>query len=217
MTYIVQRRDLFYVVEYDGIDAISGKERRRWHPAGNHRADAEQLAQRLVREVQPPALPGAERPMTVGDFLTGTWLPRKRMTVRANTAYRYGWMTNNYVVPAIGRVALGGLRADHLDSFYEQLLATGGRSGSGLAPKTVHEVHLIVRNALDLAVKRRLLDHNVAHSSNPPRSRAMTPTGPRTWTPQQLSVFLASTRQARLYPALVLPCASFSRALGSIR
>jgi len=113
-------------------------------------------------------------------------------------------MTSKYVVPAIGRVALGGLRADHLDSFYEQLLATGGRSGSGLAPKTVHEVHLIVRNALDLAVKRRLLDHNVAHSSNPPRSRAMTPTGPRTWTPQQLSVFLASTRQARLYPALHL-------------
>jgi len=28
MTYIVQRRNLFYVVGYDGIDAISGKERR---------------------------------------------------------------------------------------------------------------------------------------------------------------------------------------------
>lgn len=31
MTYIVQRRNLFYVVGYDGIDAISGMERRRWH------------------------------------------------------------------------------------------------------------------------------------------------------------------------------------------
>ncbi|MGI9016751.1 MAG: hypothetical protein ACR2HR_06545 [Euzebya sp.] len=33
MTYIVNRRDRFYVVAYDGIDPISGRQRRRWHPA----------------------------------------------------------------------------------------------------------------------------------------------------------------------------------------
>jgi len=88
MTYIVQRRNLFYVVGYDGIDAISGKERRRWYPAGKHRDDAEQLARRLGVGSSRPALPKTSRPMTVGDFLTETWLPRKRMTVRASTAYR---------------------------------------------------------------------------------------------------------------------------------
>ena len=71
MTYIVQRRNLFYLVDYDGIDAISGKERRRWHPAGNHRADASTRSA-LVREVKPPALRRAGEAHDVGDFLTGT-------------------------------------------------------------------------------------------------------------------------------------------------
>ena len=35
MAYIVHRKDRFYVVAYDGIDPINGRERRRWHPAGN--------------------------------------------------------------------------------------------------------------------------------------------------------------------------------------
>ncbi|MDQ6726463.1 MAG: site-specific integrase [Actinomycetota bacterium] len=204
MTYIVQRRNLSYVVGYDGIDAISGKERRRWYPAGKHRDDAEQLARRLGVGSSRPALPKATRPMTVGDFLTETWLPRKRMTVRASTAYRYAWMTDKYIVPAIGTVALSALRADHLDGLYARLLATGGGTGTALAPKTVHEVHLVVRNALDLAIKRHLVDHNVAHSSNPPRSRSMRSSVLRTWTALQLSEFLGATEHQRLYPALHL-------------
>ncbi len=44
MTYIVNRRDRFYVVAYDGIDPISGRERRRWHPAGTSRDDAAELS-----------------------------------------------------------------------------------------------------------------------------------------------------------------------------
>lgn len=130
--------------------------------------------------------------------MTDTWLPRKRMTVRASTAYRYAWMTNKYIIPAIGPVALGALRADHLDGLYSRLLVIGGRRGTGLAPKTVHEVHVVVRNALDLAVKRHLVDHNVAHSSNPPRSRSMRSSVPRTWTAVQLRRFLAAVEHQRL-------------------
>ena len=32
MTYIVERKNRFYVVAYDGLDPLTGKERRRWHP-----------------------------------------------------------------------------------------------------------------------------------------------------------------------------------------
>ncbi|HNQ07980.1 MAG TPA: hypothetical protein PKH97_12450, partial [Tetrasphaera sp.] len=37
---IVQRQDRFYVVAYDGLDPLTGKERRRWHPAGRDRHEA---------------------------------------------------------------------------------------------------------------------------------------------------------------------------------
>jgi hypothetical protein len=135
MTYIVQRRDRFYVVAYDGVDPLTGRERRRWHPVGGDRAEAEAVAARLKHEkVSPPrARSGA---LTLGEFMLHTWLPVKRRHVRATTAYRYAWFVDRYINPAIGTIPLTRLRADHLDRLYETLTTTGGRAGAGLAPKT---------------------------------------------------------------------------------
>jgi integrase len=123
--------------------------------------------------------------------------------VRATTAYRYSWFVDRYINPAIGDIPLRRLRADHLDGLYEGLATTAGRHGTGLAPKTVHEVHMIVRAALDLAVRRQLLDHNVAHATHA-RRRRPTATRARAWTAQELSGFLTAARSQRLYPALHL-------------
>jgi integrase len=147
--------------------------------------------------------PAKGGPTTFGDFLNSTWLPQKRRTVRATTGYRYAWFVEHYINPAIGQVPLRRLRADHLDSLYENLARTGGREGAGLAPKTILEVHMIIRAALDQAVQRQLVVRNVAHHANarrrPPR------TGPaRIWTAAELRAFLTAARHQRLYPALHL-------------
>ena len=52
MSYIVQRQDRFYVVAYDGLDPLTGKERRRWHPAGRDRAEADAMARVVLAEAQ---------------------------------------------------------------------------------------------------------------------------------------------------------------------
>lgn len=202
MSYIVQRKHRFYVVAYDGLDPLTGRERRRWHPAGSDRREAEALAGRLQvdRAGSPPARGG---PIRLDDFLRATWLPHKRRQVRATTAYRYAWFVEHYIAPALGHVPLRRLRADHLDDLYERLATTGGRGGDGLAPKTVLEVHMIVRAALDVAVHRRLLDHNVAHSAHGRRRRAAT-TPARSWSADELAMFLIAARRQRLYPTLHL-------------
>ena len=202
MAYIIQRLDRFYVVAYDGLDPLTGKERRRWHPAGRDRHEAEQMAERIDRDAA-GAAPLRGGPVSLGEFLVDTWLPVKRRHVRATTAYRYSWMVDNYINPSIGNVPLRRLRADHLDGLYVQLSTTGGRDRTGLAAKTVHEVHMIVRSSLDLAVRRRLIDANVAHATNA-RHKRPARTVPRSWTAAELSEFLAAARPHRLYPALHL-------------
>ena len=123
MSYIVQRQDRFYVVAYDGLDPLTGRERRRWHAVGHDRDEAEQLAARLdsERDDTRATLTG---PMTFGEFLTNTWIPHKRRQVRATTAYRYAWFVDRYIQPAIGDIPLRRLRADHLDTLYDRV--TGG-------------------------------------------------------------------------------------------
>ena len=202
MTYIVQRRDRFYVVAYDGLDPLTGRERRRWHPAGNHREAAERIAARLDLDRSPTSRAGTST--RLGGFLSDTWLPRKRAHVRATTAYRYGWMVKNYIVPRLGDVALDALRAEHLDELYTHLLLQGGRTGQPLAAKTVHEAHLIIRNGLDLAVHRALIDRNVALAVHSPRRRGGGSVVARIWSAAELAAFLKSASGQRLYPALHL-------------
>src|SRR5271156_2879942 len=65
--YVAQRRDRFYAVIYEGIDPITGRERRRWHPAGTDRTGAKQLATaRAGASVQPWFEPGARTACAVG-------------------------------------------------------------------------------------------------------------------------------------------------------
>jgi integrase len=202
MTYLVQRNDRFYVVAYDGLDPLTGKERRRWHPIGIDRKEAEEVAARLHSERVSPA-PTCGGPITIGDFLLKTWLPQKRGRVRATTAYRYAWFVERVINPAIGTIPLARLRADHLDGLYESLATTGGRGGIGLAPKTIHEVHMIIRAGLDLAVNRGLVVHNIAHDSHARPGRRV-PAAARAWNVEELRAFLAAASGHRLYPALHL-------------
>lgn len=48
--YVAQKGQRWYAVIYQGLDPITGKERRRWYPAGSIREEAERLAGQLATE-----------------------------------------------------------------------------------------------------------------------------------------------------------------------
>ena len=135
MTYIVQRKSRFYVVAYDGIDTLTGRERRRWHPAGRSRVDAEAIAANLDLELAAVEAPVAADPLTVARYLTEQWLPVRRHDLDPSTAHRYAWMIDHYITPAVGHLRLRSLRTEHLDRLYTELLATGGARRQGSPPR----------------------------------------------------------------------------------
>ena len=178
MAYIVNRNDHFYVVAYDGVDPNTGKERRRWHPAGRSRADAEAVAASITETAGAPVALGRDA-VTLGEHFRASWLPKRSRRVRPTTAYRYSWMIEHYIDPTLGNFALRSIRTEHIDRLYADLLSRGGRSGHGLAPKTVHEVHVIIRSTrstvlstLDCSAptQRRKRDHR-DHSPGPEPAR----------------------------------------------
>lgn len=79
MWVFAQRRGRFYAVIYKGLDPVTGKEWRRWHPAGTDRAAAERLAALLAAEEQGRA--DAVRSLTFGAYLTGQRLRAEQPTV----------------------------------------------------------------------------------------------------------------------------------------
>ena len=168
--HVARKGDRWYAVICEGIDPITGRERRSWHAAGIQRADAERLAARLAAERN--GRNDETRSLSFGAYLTRRWLPGKQVVLAASTYAGYRRNVERHIVPALGRIALRRLRPHHLETLYSTLLRPGDDS-TGLAPKTVYEIHLVIRGALSDAVRRGLVTRNVALVAHAPRLRAI--------------------------------------------
>jgi hypothetical protein len=192
MNGYVKRRGRFYAVIYEGLDPITGRERRRWYPAGIDREAAEGLAARLAAEEQRRA--DAVRTLTFGTYLIGQWLPAEKLQLAASTYHGYERNVQRDTVPALGRIGLRRLRHHHIEALYNQLL-TPTLERPALAPKTVYEIHLVIRGCLAGAVRRGLLARS-------PRLKAIPRTEAQSWTDPQLREFLRTAAGHPLFPLL---------------
>ena len=199
--YVVRKGARWYIVIYEGVDPLTGRERRRWHAAGTDRAEAEQLATRLAASASATARqPG----LTLGAFMVRQWLPAKQVSLRPSTWDSYRRLVELHVIPRLGTIPLRRLRAQHLETLYAGLLAHGRRDGTGgLNAKTVLEVHVVIRSALADARRKGLVVRNVADDAEAPK-RQRPSNQLRSWDLQQLERFLAAARPQRLFPAFWL-------------
>jgi integrase len=200
--YVVRKNNQHYAVIYEGLDPITGRERRRWHPAGADRAQAEALANELAVERMRDWSPRRSS-LTVGVYLTQRWLPGKRAALRPSTWDSYRRNVELHIVPRIGRVPLRHLRPDHVERLYAGLLADGNnvREG-GLDAKTVLEIHMVLRRALDDAVRRGMIASNPAAVAHAPKRRPLSSATLHAWNAQQLRAFLVVAADHRFHAAL---------------
>ena len=187
--YVAKRRNRYYALIYEAIDPITGRERRRWHPAGTDRVEAQHLAHRLAA----PAGSDDHRRLgpTLGTYLTRTWLPMKQPTVRPSTWDSYRRNIELHVLPELGRTPLRHVRPEHLERLYAKLLASGrGRGDRGLDAKTVLEIRMVLRRALADAVRRGSLARNPAELAHAPKRRPLACAEVRAWNAEQLTAIV---------------------------
>ena len=195
--YVVNKGTRWYAVIYEGVDPITGRERRRWHPAGTERADAQRLAARLA---QAATRTEREPGLTLARFVLRQWLPAKALSLRPYTWDSYRRLVELHVIPRLGAIPLRRLRGEHLEALYAELLTGGRRDGNGgLNTKTVLEVHMVLRKALADARRRGLVTRNVAEDAEAPKRRRPA-NQLRSWTLPQLQAFLGAARSHRRFP-----------------
>ena len=75
-------------------------------------------------------------------------------------------MVEQYTIPRIGNIKLTKLTAHDLQKLYKELMENGridrksGHGNPGLSSTTVRSLHLMLHNALNRAVKERLILRN---------------------------------------------------------
>ncbi|MCB1256758.1 MAG: site-specific integrase [Microthrixaceae bacterium] len=194
--YVAQRRGRFYAVIYEGRDPVTGKERRTWHPAGTDRAEAERLASKLAAEETKRT--DAVRSLTFGAYLTSQWLPAKKLHLATSTYRGYERNVQLHILPVLGRIGLRRLRYQQIESLYDSLLHP--KTVRGLAPKTVYEIHLIIRGALTDAHRRGLVTRNVALVARTPKQRHLQKVEGTAPDEEQLRQLMRAAAGHRFFP-----------------
>src|SRR5450759_3319230 len=153
--------------------------------------------------------------LLVDDFFRTQWLPAIRPTIRATTFLSYQGHIDNHLSPELGRIPLQQLSATHINALYSKLLSQGKASKAKkkdneevkktpLAPATVRRVHATLHRALRDAVRWNLIGRNPADAADPPRAVGCAGAQVNVWSIADLKKFLASERENRLYPLLLL-------------
>jgi integrase len=183
---IFERADGRWCAQLD-LGWENGKRRRRYI----YGVTAAEVQDALLkaRSDQAAGLPIAVERQTVAQFLD-RWLEDSvKPSVRPATHQQYFQHVRLYLSPSLGRHRLSKLSPQHVQAFVNERLKIG------LSPRTVQLSLVILRHALDSAVKWDLVGRNVATLVDSPKVQRheITPLDP-----QQARRFLEAARGERL-------------------
>jgi integrase len=195
----VRKRGSSWTIVLDvGPDPVTGKRRQKSKGGFRTRKTAEAALRELVASVDAGRY--VERSTkTVGEYLD-EWLEVVRPRLRPTSWNSYR-KDVEHIKARIGAVALQSLAPFEVENLYKELLSTGGATGRPLSPKTVRNVHIVLRKALADAERLGLVIRNAAAAAKPPVPSKREHT---TWSGGELARFLRSIEGERLAAALVL-------------
>ena len=138
---------------------------------GKTRAEvAQQLNQILVSMAENEYV--APNKMTVGMWFE-TWLRNyAQVTIRPSTYISYEGFIYNHIKPKLGNLLLQDLTTDRLQAFYNDRSSKGRVDGKGgLSAKTMRNMHNMLHEALDQAMKNRLISENISNACVLPKQQ----------------------------------------------
>ena len=204
---IQKKGNKWYAVVYDGVNPATGNYRRRWVQAGTRRSDAEKLLAELVKRAHRGETVVSEK-LTLGQYLTERWLPIQETRLRKSTYESYRRNIELHVVPGLGRRKLDQLTPEDIDLFYAALLKNGRKKrpgekspAKGLAPKTVHNIHVMLNKALSDAARKGTVVRNVVALADAPSLQARKRPEVKAWEADRLVVSLGASEPHRMAPA----------------
>ncbi|HAA80517.1 MAG TPA: site-specific integrase [Thermoanaerobacter sp.] len=198
---IYQRSDSLWVGQITiGYDPATGKPKRKSFYGKTRKEVADKITQALqdVRKgtyIEPTQI-------TLGEWLDKWLTEYKKGQLKPSTYDSYETLINVHIKPALGKIKLVKLQPHMLQSFYNQKLENGRTDGKGgLSTRMVRYLHVIIRQALQQAVKEGLLTRNVADATNPPtiKNKQIRPL-----TEEELLRFFEVAKDDRLFAAYVV-------------
>ncbi|HXT77032.1 MAG TPA: site-specific integrase [Candidatus Eisenbacteria bacterium] len=149
--------------------------------------------------------------MTLKQYLRH-WLAVVETSLAPKTFERYNGICEDNIIPALGAFQLVKLTAIDIEGFYSHMLKKGRQprfkkqSSRGLSPTTVLQFHRVLHKALQDAVHKKIVSHNVADAAQAPRKAQAEINAP---DEERMALLLERVRQdARVYLPTLIACGS---------
>ncbi|MCL6472540.1 MAG: site-specific integrase [Firmicutes bacterium] len=198
---IYKRSDGLWVGKISvGYDPVTGKLKRKSFYGKTRKEVMDKMAQ-ILQEVRNGTYVEPVQ-TSFGEWLDKWLTGYKKGQLKPSTFENYEVLIKTHIKPALGKVPLAKLQAHMLQAFYNEKLEKGRVDGKGgLSTRMVRYLHVIIRQALQQAVKEGLLPRNVADATSPPtvKNKQMRPL-----TEEELLVFFKAAKDDRLFAAYVL-------------
>lgn len=199
--HIRERSPGAFEIRYSWIDPVTGKRRTATATVRGTRKDAQKELRSRLKALDDHKHVDPTR-MKVRDWLE-TWLGLIKEEVGPKTHERYGEFVRHFLTPALGDLLLQRLEPVGIQAAMTKLASEGRRDGrpGGLAPQTRHNIHTVLKMALNRAVKLRLRTDNPIDDVEPPKVARKQLV---TLTAEECSRLLSAIKHTRTYwPVLV--------------
>ena len=100
--------------------------------------------------------------LTLGEYMD-SWQASTKTTMNPSTWKQYSQLIRSYLKPYLGEAKLAGLKTEHVQALYNQLL------DKGVGIHAIRKLHDGIHSALETAVKTGNLTRNPSHYAKPPK------------------------------------------------
>ena len=177
--------------------------------------EAMRNAQQAEPKLQTVEQPRKEPDQPVCRFTTSEWLRTwfelySKPNLRETTQEQYTNFLEKHLIPNIGDIPLDKLTSLRLQKLYQNL-QTSGRvvqnnvECSGLSPKTVRSIHMVLHSALEQAVKEGFIKKNPTDGCNPPKLERKEM---KVIQPEQIGAYLQAAANRNVLPMFYLELTS---------
>lgn len=170
-------------------DSVSGKRRNVTEGTYRTRRDAERAERDALQKRDRGTLLDPAT-TTVAELLEA-WLATKSADVTAQTLKGYEITIRRHLVPALGSIRVQRLTPDRLQAQYAEWLE------GGMSARNIRGCHMRLSQALDQAIRFRLLPSNVCNVVSPPR---LPKPKPAVWSTEEIIAFLQVAQHDSLSP-----------------
>ena len=140
-----------------------------------------------------------EKKSTTFDYYAALWIDNKRTSLQANTINKYCSLFENHIKKVIGPIKIQELTRQNI-----QKLITN----SNLSPKSLAEIHMIIKNILNLALEDNIIKKNVCSKIELPVIKEKEIT---ILTDEQTNGILTACFGTRIYDIVLLELATGMR------